>query len=349
MVVIMELREVYKLIDSKLKTIDFNELWEGFYPFDFALYDQDTVYLKDHEIVKDSRFIGNTAIVHNDNYLAIWNSEGIERVDINVLTAKIIHEMFHAYQYVKLERRFPDEINAIFNYNYDSLNLSVKYEEHKLLSELIDNYSQEKFNELIDLKIYRKNINKYANYESQIEVVEGMAQYVEMLALRKLDIDLYTKYLNNIKNRLLDKNKLIPIRHICYDSGAVTLLLCHDHNINIKHNLGEESKTIDDLLINKYYRERDIIVEEDQDIVEIVNEYIEETKKIIENKIKNVSPIKVNYRLTGFDPFNARRYYDFIYCPHFVGVIENGNFVPFIGDYVIFVESGWIKEMYKVS
>lgn len=345
----MDIREIYSLLNEKIKSINFNKLWEGFYPFDFALYDKDMVYLKDHEIIKDSRFIGNTAIVYNDNYLAIWNAEGIERMDINVLASKMIHEMFHAYQYAKLEKRFPDEINAIFNYSYEPLNLSIKYEEHKLLVELIDNFDNDLFLRLIQYKLLRKNTSQNSKYESQIEVVEGMAQYVEMLVLRELDYDLYVKYLNNIKNRLLDKNKLFPIRHICYDSGAITMLICHNNNIDIKHDIGEETRTIDDLLTCKYYMSEELVVNEDEDIVFMTEEYMLETKKLIERKIQNVSPIQVNYRLTGFDPFNARRYYDFIYCPHFVGIIEDGNFVPFIGDYVIFVEDGWIKEMYKVS
>lgn len=54
----------------------------------------------------------------------------------------MIHEMFHGFQFANKESRFPDEFDAILNYDIDDENLSLKYEEgrHQKRIDLISQY-----------------------------------------------------------------------------------------------------------------------------------------------------------------------------------------------------------------
>lgn len=346
----MEIMEMYKIIKQKLNLINFGALWRGFSEFKFALYDDAYVYFDGYKIVKDERFIGNTAIEYEGEYIAIWNINNAKSIDINVLVSKIAHEMFHAYQYKMFDLRFPNEVKAILNYEYDPLNLSIKYEEHQALVDLYKNFDINRLYDYINCKAYRKSKFPFQfTYESKIEVIEGMAQYIEMSVLKILDEELFEKYVNNLIDRLLNKKNLIPVRNICYDSGALILYICALNKINIFHNIGYEERTISEILIDLYpnITKTDIVL--DKDMEEVILEYRNKTKEIIDMKLNKATVEKVDYQLLGFDPFNARRYYDFIYCPYFIGLSIDDKFVPLIGDFVVYVEGDRVKELYKVS
>ena len=67
------------------------------------------------DVCQDERFIGNTAIIYNDEHIAIWDA-GRSPVDNLDICGEIIHEMFHAFQNLK-KKRWADEIAGL-NYNY---------------------------------------------------------------------------------------------------------------------------------------------------------------------------------------------------------------------------------------
>ena len=69
--------ELYHIIEEKINSIDFDLLYQGFKPYDFALYNENYVFLKDKIIPIDNRFIGNTAIFYEENYLAIWKVDSV--------------------------------------------------------------------------------------------------------------------------------------------------------------------------------------------------------------------------------------------------------------------------------
>ena len=61
-----------------------------------------------------------------------------------------------------------------------------------MLVELIDDFSQDKFDKFLRLRKYReKKFKEALNYETKIEVIEGMAEYIELKALKILNEDLY--------------------------------------------------------------------------------------------------------------------------------------------------------------
>ena len=74
-------------LDEILNLVDYSKLWEGFAKTNYALYNDEIFYIKDNSrinldlIEKDSfflgrvdgRFIGNTAISINNEYIAKTN------------------------------------------------------------------------------------------------------------------------------------------------------------------------------------------------------------------------------------------------------------------------------------
>ena len=78
-----------------------------------------------------------------------------------ILASKIVHEMFHGFQQQNNDSRFPDEIDAIYNYKYSNTNLSLKYRENELLVELSECFNIDKYRELLQIKKYRYDNFKY--------------------------------------------------------------------------------------------------------------------------------------------------------------------------------------------
>ena len=56
------MQDLIKEINEKLNSLDFNKIWEGFKIYDYALYNDKNVYLKDNVFPVDNRFLGNTSI-----------------------------------------------------------------------------------------------------------------------------------------------------------------------------------------------------------------------------------------------------------------------------------------------
>ncbi|MFW5842217.1 MAG: hypothetical protein ACOCU2_02895, partial [Bacillota bacterium] len=151
----------------------------------FALYNDTHVYLNDREIPKTEQFYGNTSIQFEGDNLAIWYLSDIEGINTDALVSKIVHEMFHAYQAKRKEIRFPNEIVGV-RYPYHAHNLSIKQKEHELIHALMHTFTHDNFSKLCTLKAYRKT--QYTDaylYESAIETIEGMAVYVELMALKQ--------------------------------------------------------------------------------------------------------------------------------------------------------------------
>ena len=127
------MRELFMELDQIFDKVDFGNIWNGFTRYDFALYDEERVYLKNTVIPRDNRFLGNTAIEYNDAYIAIWHIENPSSEDSEILAANIVHEMFHAFQKEKGESRFPSDLKML-DYPYSEENIDVKYSENLLLA-----------------------------------------------------------------------------------------------------------------------------------------------------------------------------------------------------------------------
>ena len=129
------MKELYSKIYHNLQKIDFESIWHGFSPCEFALYDEHKVYFFDRTQPVDNRFLGNTSIFYDGKPLAIWKVTNPMLQDPILLTAKIVHEMFHSFQKEQHEERFPDDL-MMLSYPDDAVIHTIRQEENKLLASI---------------------------------------------------------------------------------------------------------------------------------------------------------------------------------------------------------------------
>lgn len=323
------LEELYKVVKSYLNKVDFSLLWKGFKPLKFALYNNETVFFDGKYVEKTSEFIANTAIEYKGEMIGIWNV--MEDVDPIILVSKMIHEMFHGFQRMNNETRFPDELDALYNYQYSDENLSIKLEENKLLVKLLDNYNVEDFNKLLGLRRYRADKFKYEyKYESLIEQIEGSANNVELNALKQLSNELYLEKLNSLKNSIVEASNFLPIRVLCYDIGAMLLEVLKRNNLTFNEGFSKDSFSMD-LIKDVKAVKPDVELSFEEDI----KKYFDRAEEIINNAIdKNDVVVEGSYNILGVNVYNAIFYKGYIISIYFLMYgnqeapnIEYGNFV----------------------
>lgn len=327
------MRELYNKVLSNLEKINFEKLWSGFSRYEFALYSSKEVYFEDKVIPWDKRFIGNTAIKYEDRYIAIWNIEhdllnGNE--DIDILSANIVHEMFHAYQYENKEARFPRDLVTL-DYPHNVHNFCLKYEENKLLSKAFYESNLTAKRQLLE-KFYSIRINRQqiigdmCKCEYLSETAEGMAEYIGTMALKQLSDEKYlkrmkkhTEYLHNFSPLQLD------IRRISYYSGAILLVVAHVLGINFEHSISEQEKTIFEVITDRFeYIKIDDLQLETALIEEAINENIAYKKDLID-KFKQSSDriaTKGNLYISGYDPMNMIKVDNKILCKTFISLTD---------------------------
>ena len=329
------MRDLYTKLNAVIDKINFSDLWEGFHRFDFALYNNEEIFLKDEIIPWNENFLGNTAIEYNDQIIAIWKVEALEGIDIDVLTSKLIHEMFHAYQKEMNEKRWPDENEAIFKYEYSIKNLTIKFQENLLLKSLIKNFKEDDFKEFLSMRAYRKDHFPYEFiYETNVEVIEGMAEYIETKALALLDEKKYNAKIERLASRITNKENLLPIRMISYDIGALVCLVAEKNNINFSHKIGSTDSTVDEMIARRYNVRDYYFINEDQDIKRLIKKHNQENEDMIfRYLIKcNHNLTDLNYQLAGFDPYNARAFNNKLYCPGFLAYLDESKNLKIINE-----------------
>lgn len=324
-----ELKELYYEIKEYIDRVDFEKLWKGFKPLKFALYNEKECFFNGEYIEKSDAFIANTSINYNGEVIAIWNV--MEDSDSVVLASKMIHEMFHGYQMLNSESRFPDELDALYKYKYENENLSIKLEENRILIDLLDNYNSDSFNKFINYRKYRYDKYPYEYlYESKIEQIEGTANYVEIGALKQLSNSLYQDKINSLKERLVTKENYFPIRVLCYDIGALLLLVLNDNNIKFNDGFNSEAFSLSLIKdVNKKEVSYISLFKED------INNYYSRAKSVIDNALSNGDLVcSGTFDILGVNVYNAIYFDNYIISIYFVMYgescnpkIEYGNFV----------------------
>ena len=336
-----ELKELYYEIKKNIDKVDFNKLWKGFKPLKFAIYNEKECFFNGEYVEKTEAFIANTAINYNGEVIAIWNV--MEDTDHVVLASKMIHEMFHGYQMINGESRFPDELDALYNYKYNDENFSIKLEENKILIKLLDNFNTDDFNQLLEYRKYRYDKYQYEYlYESKIEQIEGTANYVELNVLKQLSNELYQEKINNLKKELLNKESYFPIRVLCYDIGALLLTILSTNSINFNDGFNDESFSLS--LVKNVSKKEVVKVSYFSDDI---NKYYNHAKEIINNALnKKDLVVDGKFDILGVNVYNAIYYENYIISIYFLMYgsmedrkIEYGNFV---------IESKEYKKLSKV-
>ncbi|MDA2164567.1 peptide ABC transporter permease [Bacillus pacificus] len=215
-----------------------NGLWPGFKRAAFALYDDEHVYvfhhplfLKDNDeyrVLKwDEQFKGDTCILFKDYPTAIVNMNRYK--DYASLLAIVVHELFHCYQYLHKESRFPNE-SLGFQYPITEENIELRNRERICLYDAVHCKTQAEKNnyikQFIELREQRASFMKeeFIAYECMVESIEGPAWYVEMNAYIAVCKNDPSETLRKYSGFILDAyDANCNIRKSCYSSG---MLLC---------------------------------------------------------------------------------------------------------------------------
>lgn len=218
----MDLEKMHREVSETISKLDFSGIWPGFEPLRFALYDDKKCYFAGKYIEKTDAFCANTSINYKGEQIAIWRLT--EETEIPILTSKMVHEMFHGYQTLRGWDCWPNEIEALFRYEYNAENLSIKLRENELLPALLEQYDADMFRELLSLRKLRSEKYPYQfSYEVKTEEIEGSANYVEWQVLKQLDEGKAAGLTAHMRTVMTRPEYLFPIRISCYYTGALMI------------------------------------------------------------------------------------------------------------------------------
>ncbi|WOV87485.1 hypothetical protein QWT69_16810 [Sporosarcina oncorhynchi] len=226
-------------ITEVMSTVDFTTYWTGFKPVAYALYDDENVYLFQHPnyptanggyaiVPWTEQFMADTLILFEDMPTAIVKIERYEKLED--LYSILIHELFHGYQYVKGEKRFPDETMGV-TYPLSPENVELRDAERaSLYAAVITTEPKEQMEHVRRFIAQREKrsllIGDFMTYENRIETIEGPAWYVELQASADKSALPYDAIVFKYGEYLLDrKDAALHIRKSCYSAGLFMCLL----------------------------------------------------------------------------------------------------------------------------
>ena len=340
----IDLERLYREVKAHIDAVDFSLLWEGFAPLKFALYNSQECFFDGKYIPKTDEFLGNTAIVYQGETIAIWNV--MEDMDAVVLASKMIHEMFHGFQRLNGEARFPDEMDALYCYQYSDENLSLKQMENDVIAELLERFDVQKFKTLLQIRRLRSERFAYEfHYESCVEQIEGSAQFVELKALEQLSEKLYLDKIVHLKSRISQRENLVPVRIICYDIGALLLLLLKDNAIAFETDFSDVPFAKRLIADAEAYA-----VPFELRMGGVIGAYYEKAKSVIAGAMAKNDVVESGaYELLGVNVYNAVYLDGHIISRYFV--MYGDKDAPFVqyGDFVIETkDKGKMTKLYRI-
>lgn len=304
------------------KTAD--SYWPDFQLVAFAFYTREKVYMYNHpsfppmdevhSFERTEHFTGaDSLILYEDYPTAIINLERYTKAED--LYSIVLHELFHGFQYLKKDERFPNEILGM-TYPLVEQNVELRNKERYFLYKALTSTSQkEKVNHLRKFIHYRENrrpyIDPYLDYELAIETIEGPAFYVEYQAYKSFTNKSVDEVVKKYGRDLLEaRDSQLHLRRSCYSSGLFICLLLDEISTNWKNSFFHSDYLLYDFLKGKVNWEFRPIA-----TVEISDETLSIMEEIRKNKAEAFRQFEVQkgYHLfiTGefkrkyFDPMNV--------------------------------------------
>lgn len=336
----MKLDELYGRVSDAIASLELERIWPGFSPLRFALYDEEACFFDGVYIEKTDAFCANTAIMYRGEPIAIWKVDG--EPDISVLSAKIVHEMFHAYQLRQGWDCWADEMNALYRYEYSAENLALKLRENDRLLSLLDGFDAAAFRELLSHRKRRSEKYPYEfSYESKIEEIEGSATYVEWMVLRQLDEHAAAVMTERIRTAVTQPEALFPIRISCYYTGALmirALLAAGVYSFEPPERPAVSSVLRDIRPSDGGFPGKNACLQRVTDAVAAFNE---ESDSIIRSALdRNEVVLHGPAELLGVNIFDARSYHGYITSRYFLQYRDGQSTHTLRGNYVIRMANG---------
>lgn len=338
----LNLQDIYHEINNRIQAIEFDHLWDGFKKYPFAVYNDEAVCLNGELIPKTDEFIANTAILYENQWIAIFKVDGTENLD--EISSLIVHEMFHAFQLENKEERFPNELDSLFKYEYTPENLSGKFLENQMLYHLLKNKDTDLWFKFLANKNRRKNTNPYSyEYEAKVEQIEGTANYIELKSLKILNETLYNKKLEKMTASLLNVDSLFPIRIGLYDSGALLLTVMDELNINFDRSFSRIPFAISVL---EESRGKEIPSHPSDEVESALASYRNMQADKISKVTQNEPLLVGDYVLKSVNVYNAWFYKNHLYTTYFLAYEDDENNKILHGNYLLEMNNGKISKIY---
>lgn len=271
------LNEIERVIEY-IEQINLEEYWEGFSSVAYAFYNQEVVYLFNHpHFSSESKSYtqlnwsedfnsADCLILFQEHPTAIINLENHQ--DVESLYSILVHELFHGYQFLLEEKRFPNEVLG-FQYPLVKENIEWRNKERLALYHAVieDEQEEEKqyLREFISYREKRKSIiGEFLDYENLVETVEGPAWLVELQAKHRVSNQPWKELLESYSDFLIDSTSSnLHIRRSCYASGLFICLLLNDIAPDWKSHFLHDEKSLYDIF-KEYVKEEPMALEDEQ-------------------------------------------------------------------------------------
>ena len=372
------MKNIYQEVLNRVHSISFETLWAQFKPYEFALYDHESVYFKDDDMPVTEAFMGNTTISYEGRQIAIWQVSESDLLDLDRLLANLVHEMFHAHQSVCGETRYFSDLVGL-SYPMVAKNIAMKHQEFDYLiqAHVTHDLHEKKrlFKKFVDLREIRyAELGDMYNYEKAIETIEGVAEYIGLTVMRKLNQASYAKRMTEVLKRLSEISEtFLDTRRLCYDSGALICLVADALNIPFKEALAPDldyiyecikrhflidniiaKDNMDEVIMDEDIIDEDIIADTivSENVLEqvefeptaetlttigsLMESYHNKLKTCIESVVLDpkVEVFQGNFSYCGYDPMNFKRFGNYVYHKYFLGVIQENGPQFLMGTYV---------------
>lgn len=319
----MMIIEIERVIDY-MDQIELDEYWNGFSSVAYAFYNKEDVYLFNHphfplenksftRLNWSKEFNGADALIlFQEHPTAIINLENYQ--DVKSLYSILVHELFHGYQFLLDEKRFPNEL---LGFQYPLLKENIEWRNKERLAlfyAVIEDEQEVKKQYMREFIAYREKrkstIGEFLDYENLVETVEGPAWFVELLAKQRVSNKPWNEVLDNYSDILLDSTSSnIYIRRSCYASGLFICLMLNDIAPDWKSHFLHNEKSLYDFF-KEYVKVESMAIENEQISME-TDEIFTIAKKKKEEPFANFLKqdgfklvIEGRIRTVSFDPMN---------------------------------------------
>lgn len=320
----LSMREKYTAVEKHLKNIDFDAIWKGFVPYEFALYDKTTVYFKDREIVRDDQvFFANTVITFEGQKLAIlgmgeaWGMDFFYDNDPELITAECVHEMFHVHQSVHGQySQTGGDPFVILAYPMDMDNFQLKLIENHFLSKAITDKDAAALGRFVALRTARSRLisGEYFECEIGVETSEGEAEYAGLAALRQINPAKHSAKLQEYMEFIQNPENIMEIRKMGYFTGTLTYLALEALGVDFYPHLADPRNIFE------------ILQDMPNSQIAAVSGVLDERQRMFDDFVANhTEKVDCDTQFAGLDPMNTIKLGDRYLCKHFVS-FSNGEF-----------------------
>lgn len=312
----MELQKLYHEVDAILSKVDFEQIAPGFHRYRFAVYDDKFVCLDGELMPYDERFMGNTSLLYDGEYIAIWNV-GLDPIeDREQLAASMVHEMFHCHQNTLGEKRFPSDLKLLC-YPGDVDNFTKKYNENCALADAYEHGDAGALARFAAIRLGR--MAKYPEMvreEMKAETLEGAAECAGMKALCMIAPEKFEQKMRDYLCRLrAESEQQFDIRRISYFVGAVYFLCMERLGYAVRNEIGSELTVYEQ---NPIAPAEKVVIRPCPFIETAYAKLVEDRRQIIDEQIAASAYTQCESMICGYDPMNMFRVGNRIYCKHIV-------------------------------